>query len=219
MAARRRLEPVLGVSPIPAELWVRTTDRYAEARGVIGDVEHSVDDEGIDAFFRPPTREPTVRRTPDQVRREQVSGCVEHALAALEGTIALETASSRPRRVAGAPHDAPHAARICLERAVNAVLVLHQLPITKAAGLEEKISLLHTRDAQAAEWVRKSIDPTAGPSQLAHYVVRGILQRLAAAPGMHPYIGPSLPRFAAAAARIPGMRGSGETPGAASRPG
>jgi predicted nucleotidyltransferase len=196
IAARRRLEPAITASPIATEVWVRTTDRYAEARGTIGGVEHAVDSEGIDVFARAPTGAPIVRRTPDQVRREHVSAWVEHALTALEGTIRLEQQPGVPPWAPGHPRTPDEAARICVERAVNALLVLHQRPIGKDAGLDGKIALLGGKEPAAAAWLRKTLGPAPRPSHLAHTVLSGVMRRLARDADLRRYVHPSFPRLA-----------------------
>jgi predicted nucleotidyltransferase len=202
MAERRRLHPALGSPPVPTELWVRTTDRFAEARTVIGGVEHSVETEGVRLFWRPLAREPIVRRTPGQVRRELAAAWLEHAQTALEGTLAMEDPATRTPWSPGRPTSPQHAAQICVERAVTAILVLHQLPIDKAGGLKAKVERLRPRDAKLTAWLQTTINPKLRPSQCGHVVVSGILLRWLAEASMAPYVKPLQARIAKAGGLI-----------------
>ncbi len=99
----------LGPLPLKLDLAVRTTDRYREARQVIGGLEWAVMHEGFVLFKAPFSRPPVVRVTPENVRRELVSTWVHHALAALEafdgsshGWTASELASAVYERLCSA---------------------------------------------------------------------------------------------------------------------
>ncbi|HEX2205156.1 MAG TPA: nucleotidyltransferase domain-containing protein, partial [Longimicrobium sp.] len=129
-AERDRLRREVAAPPVRTDLWVRTPDRFEEARHVVGGVEWLVETEGVVVYRRAPDRPPVPRRTPEQVRRENVSAWVEHALLALDGTTARANASALAAGGASAG-DSREAARAAVERAVNALLVAHGVAATK----------------------------------------------------------------------------------------
>jgi len=195
IAERKRLQQQIPRPPVLTDLWVRTTDRYAEARGVVGGVERLVDVEGVDVYSEPPTRPPLVRRTPDQVRREHVSAWIEHALWALEGTAAMEAAKVPPRIAPGHPRTVEEASRICAERAVNALLVFHQVEAAKGDGLAGMIAHLSTCDRACASRIESLFPSTDDPTASARRVVSEVVRRLAQDRGMLPYLASSLTRL------------------------
>jgi hypothetical protein len=203
MAERERLYPAIGSPPLPTELWVRTTDRFAEAGAVIGGVEHSAATEGIRIFWRPPVRAPIVRRTRDQVRRELAAAWLEHAVTALEGTVGMENPASRAPWSPGRPISPRHAAQICIDRVVTAALVFHQLPIHKEGPLTGKVETLRSRDAKLAAWLDRTINPDLRPSQCGHLVVSGIFRRWLADSTMTPFVRALHSRIASIGSRAP----------------
>jgi predicted nucleotidyltransferase len=188
VAERKRLQQQLPRPSILTDLWVRTTDRYAEARGVIGGIERLVDVEGVDVFSEPLRRAPIVRRTPDQVRREHVSAWIEHALWALEGTAAMENATVPRPAAPGRPRSADEASRICAERAVNALLVFHQVEAGKGDGLTGMIERLSTCDPGCAARLGDGFAQSGSPTSAARYVVSEVMRRLSEDRGMLPYL-------------------------------
>jgi predicted nucleotidyltransferase len=197
IAERARIFRQVGLMPHPTELWVRTTDRYEEARSVIGGVERLVDEEGVDLYSRQVDRLPTTRCTPDEVRKQHVSAWMEHALTAFEGTLEMRTAPASSGRDPHEPRTADEAARICAARAVNALLVFHQLAGSKAAGLSGMLALLTTRDRVTAARLQRSIAGERRPVQLARLVVGTVLRKLRDDKAMRPYLASSLTRLAA----------------------
>jgi hypothetical protein len=201
IAERKRIQHRIPAPPVSADLWVRTTDRYAEARGVIGGVERLVDTEGVEVYSRPQQRAPVVRRTLDQVRRELVSTWVEHTLAALEGTLAMESNRAPRPPVPGQPKSAQDAAHVCAERAANALLVLHQTGAGKGAELPPLVARLGEADRRrVAGWLSAGSQSKETPSRQARRVVGEMLRRLQEDRGMRAYLGPSQERFKRAAA-------------------
>ncbi|HET6762249.1 MAG TPA: nucleotidyltransferase domain-containing protein [Longimicrobiaceae bacterium] len=201
VAERKRIQQQVPAPPVLADLWVRTTDQYAEARHVIGGVEILVDTEGLDLYSRPPERAPVVRRTPDQVRRELVSAWVDHALAALEGTVAIEANRAPVRPVQGQPKTAAKAARICVERATTALLVLHQIGAGKGGDLPPLIAQLSDPDRRrVADWFGIG-QASESPSAEAHRVVHELLAMLSEARGMRPHLSACWVRYKQIAVR------------------
>ncbi|MFL5385823.1 MAG: nucleotidyltransferase domain-containing protein [Longimicrobiaceae bacterium] len=195
IAERKRLQQSVPRPPILTDLWVRTTDRYAEARGVIGGIERLVDVEGVDVFSEPLTRAPIVRRTPDQVRREHVSAWIEHALWALEGTAAMESATVARPVAPGQPRTADEASRICAERAVNALLVFHQVEARKGDGLTGMIERLSKCDPGCAAHLGKLFPDEESPTTAARRLVSEVMRRLSEDRSMLPYLGSSRARL------------------------
>jgi predicted nucleotidyltransferase len=195
IAERKRIQRQLPPPSVLTDLWVRTTDRYEEARGVIGGVERLVDVEGVDVFSEALTRPPLVRRTPDQVRREHVSAWIEHALWALEGTAAMEAAAVPPRAAPGHPRTVGEASRVCAERAVNALLVFHQIEAGKGNGFAGMIARLATCDRACASRMENLFSSSDKPTAAARRVVSEVIRRLAQDRVMLPYLAPSRARL------------------------
>jgi predicted nucleotidyltransferase len=196
IAERSRIHRLLPPPPVQTDLWVRTTDRYEEARRVVGGVEMLVDVEGVEVYSRPPTRAPLVQRNTDQVRREHVSAWVEHALAALEGTLRIERQAAGQTSLPGVPKTPEAAARICVERAVNALLVFHQLVSGKAAGVDGMLSRLDVAERErVAAWLFPRCHAGGLSSWNAVRAVGEVLKRLSEDDGMRSYLAVSLARF------------------------
>jgi predicted nucleotidyltransferase len=179
-AARAWLQRALGPPPVPTDLWVRTTDRYAEARGVAGGVERLVDVEGTDVFARPAARAPVVRRRAEQVRREHVSAWLEHAVTALEATARMERGAAEP----GAPRSAQEAANVCAVRALTALHLFHGKQIAKAAHPAGMVEAVAGVDPRAAAQLGATLSAAAGPVQKAVSVVQLVLARLRTQPDL-----------------------------------
>jgi len=201
IAERKRIQQQVPAPPVVADLWVRTTDRYAEARHVIGGVEILVDTEGVNLYSRPPERAPVIRRTSDQVRRELVSAWVDHALSALDGTVAIESGRAPFPPVPGQPKTATEAARMCVERATTALLVLHQIGAGKGCDLLPLIGQLSDADRRrVADWFGAG-QASETPSHRAHRVVTELLTTLSKAHGMRPHLSPCWARYKQIAVR------------------
>jgi hypothetical protein len=202
IAERRRMQEQIGTPPVLTDLWVRTTDRYEEARGVIGGVERLVDTEGVTVYARPTQRPPVVRRSPDEVRREHVSAWVEHALAAYVGTLRMESGSAPP--TPGQPKTAQDGARICAERAVNALLVYHQREASKSAGVDGMLALLPESDhRRAIRWAQTGGRGGGSASGCARRVMAGLLERMCEDRTMRNYVSAAEQRFRQASVPTP----------------
>ncbi|MDB4950446.1 MAG: hypothetical protein JWM27_3095 [Gemmatimonadetes bacterium] len=168
---------------------------------VIGGVERLVDTEGFEVYSRPLTRTSALRRTPDQVRREHVSAWLEHALAALEGTVRLEARAGLRSPVPGEPATPEAAACVCVERAVNALLVFHQVEAGKNTGVDGMVALLNGADRSRMQSVMATFAGLQGrASARARRVLGEILRRLGEDAGMRPYLAPSKARLQRVAA-------------------
>ena len=182
-AERDRLREELGSLPVRTDLWVRTTDRFEEARRVVGGVEWMAETEGVVVYSRPLERRPVARRTPDQVRRENVSAWIEHALFALDA--AARSANASVLRPDGAASGDPGgAARMAVERAVNALLVAHQLRASKHGGVGGMLGLLDGVDPPMAAHLRALGAEAAGSPMEAHAIVAAIVHRLGDDPAL-----------------------------------
>lgn len=195
-AERSRLQREVGMPPIRTDLWVRTTDQFEEGRTVIGGLEHLVEAEGVTVFSRALDRSPLVRRTPDQVRGDNVAAWLRNALGALEAAIQLENAEvirgSGP--LSGA--DPRPAARAAVERALNVVLVLHQVRASKHFGVQRMLAELTARDPATGGELHALLAAEVESAPVAHSVVGVVLRRLAVEPGMRPYLREAERRFA-----------------------
>lgn len=149
-AERERIQRELGPPSIRTDLGVRTTDRYEEARRVVGGLEHLVDLEGVDVHSQPSHRLPEVRCTSAQVRREHTYGWVRHARETLEHAFETQRSGGVAGPVASASGRAGAAARNTVLRALNAMLVSHGVHGSKrdgAAGLLSKLAAVNLMSA------------------------------------------------------------------------
>lgn len=183
-AERDRLQREVGAPPLPTDLWVRTTDQYQEARGVLGSVEAMVDTEGIDLYAEPFQRAPRVRRTPAQVRREYTVGWVTHALRALEEAYARQARVADRQRpgVAALPPDLP--AHACILRAILALIFARQVPRERGDGVDALLARYSAVDEATAHAVRTDY---CGDGELvlkAHAVLTRVVGQLARDPAM-----------------------------------
>jgi predicted nucleotidyltransferase len=190
-AERDRLREEMGSPPVRTDLWVRTTDRFEEARRVVGGVEWMAETEGVVVYSRPLERRPVARRTPGQVRRENVSAWIEHALFALDA--AARSANASVLRSDGAASGDPvSAARMAVERAVNALLVAHQLRASKSGGVAGMLALLDGVDPAMAAHLRALDAEGPGSPMAAHAIVTAIVHRLSEDAALARYLaGPS----------------------------
>jgi predicted nucleotidyltransferase len=191
-AARRRLQEELGPMPVPTEIWVRTTDRYEEARDVVGGVEWLADREGVEVYACALQRPPRLRLSPDQIRRQNVSAWVEHACLALDAAAAGAT-----RAVLGRSEDtAQTGANAVVERALNAVLVAHQVYASKREGAQGMLDKLSPLDPWLAQSIRGALG--SGPPTLAgaHRVLGLAVRRLAQDSEMVRYLEGPIQRLA-----------------------
>lgn len=118
-AERKRIQQQVGRAPVPTDLSVRTTDQYAEAADVVGSLEWLAKHQGRFVYSRPPLRSPLVRRSREEVWRDAVNTWIDHAIAGMSGAA----------RLAGTmPQDSRALCQLAVERALNAVLVFHQIP-------------------------------------------------------------------------------------------
>jgi len=186
LAERDRIQNAVGVPPISTDLSVRTTDRYHEARQVIGGVEHLVDLEGVDLYSRPLREPPTIRRTPECVRCQHAGTWVYHAVAVLEEAMA-------PARTAlvDAPNNAAKltaAAHASAMRAVTALLVTHALHSSKRDGIRAMLAQLGSVDAITTAELQAILERADPPFQKAQTVLRAVVERLGREPGMTPHL-------------------------------
>jgi hypothetical protein len=162
---RKRLQASLGPLGANVEVFVTTTDMFAAGHRVFGGIEWLVDAEGVDLFSIPYTRKPAVRRTPDQVRYGYAATWVDHSLRALE-------AASVPGSLVVAK-----AAEASIERALAALLVLHQIPTSKLRGAEGMLYQLAHVDPAFSEWAM-GIVARQNAVHSAHSILKGVIERI-----------------------------------------
>ena len=147
---RDRIQREVGSPPLPTDLSVRTTDRYEEARRVIGGVEHLIDLEGVDIYSDAFRRRPEARCSPDQVRRELAYGWVEHAVDTLDKAVRQEIAVAVRAATRPGPIPENPSARSAMLRAITGLLVFHQILSSKSDGTSGMITKLMGADPLVA---------------------------------------------------------------------
>jgi predicted nucleotidyltransferase len=172
---RERLQREVGKPPIATDLTVRSTDRYEEARRVIGGVEHLVDLEGIDLYRAALHRAPQARCSENQVRREHTSGWVQHAADTLDEAIRLKSDRTAGGNVAARAKRRTDSA---IERALNALLVWHGILGTKADGADAFIEKLSAVDPNTAAELRAILTEAPASTRAAHAVLASVIGRL-----------------------------------------
>jgi hypothetical protein len=139
------LRSAVGPLRVPLDLWVRTTDRYAEAMTVPGGVEHSAADAGVVVYDAPLGRPPIVRTSPENVRREHVSAWIHHSLLAAEALRAPEQPESE-------------IVRAVVERLTTAVLVHHRIAPEPLADTVEHAKRLPRPAAELVTVLEREVD-------------------------------------------------------------
>lgn len=124
LAEKQRLLHLFSGRPERVELWVRTTDQYAEARHVFGCPEELVDFEGITLYSRPYSRSPVIRRGPNTVRLDNVADWFEGALINLDAAIASPRCTGGPTR---AQSGGDVRLQATVNRAITALCVMSQI--------------------------------------------------------------------------------------------
>lgn len=198
---RARLQKAVGVPPIRTDLWVRTMDQYQEGRSVIGGIEHLVDVEGVTVFSRAPSRAPVIRRSPEQVRRDNVIAWIRNALGALDAAVKMEStravAAAFPPSIGGS-----EPARTAVERALNALLVLHQVRASKHMGVEGMLTSLASVDPSAAARITALTGTTAMDVRTAHRVLDTVRRHLGREPLLSSSLGEAKRHLATLATRL-----------------
>lgn len=176
MAERKRILQRLGPTPLRLDLWIRTTDRYAEAHQVVGGVEWLASTEGVEVYTAPCERSPVARRSPAEVRCQNVSAWMEHAM------LALDEAMRIARTADPGTTDPPPVIEACTaasERAVNALLVAHGVAANRQSGAAAMISQLLAVDPIAAADLYALIGSAhtpLGALQVSRAIVRLLLR-------------------------------------------
>lgn len=188
LAERMRLQREVGAPPIPTDLSVRTTDRFEEARRVIGGVEHLVDLEGINVFHERMKRAPFARCSADQVRRELTYGWVRHAGETLSKAVWVEKRdAARDARPLVLTLD-NRAAHNAILRGLNSLLVWHQILGFKADGAAGLLAKLQTVDERMAGSLYTTMQTGIMSLSVAHSVLQIVREFLIEDPGMRPLL-------------------------------
>lgn len=185
---RGRIQRVIGPPPVRADLSVRTTDRYEEARRVIGGVEYQVDAEGIDVYAEAFQRTPVVRSDAEQVRREHTYGWLQHAVDVLTQALRLNNARAlRPVNTAPHPHEI-EAARSAVKRAITSLLVWHRITPSTLHDDEGMLAQLANADPEIASQLRSILAQGPGSARVAHAVLGCAVARLNKDARMAPFL-------------------------------
>lgn len=187
-AERLRLQRVLDQQHAPpprAEIFVTTADQFVAGRTIFGGVDWQIETEGVPLYTEAFRRQPVARRTPAQVRNGYAATWVQHALRALE-----------------AAYREPDAARVALERALVALLVIHGAPASKRAGVDGFLRVLLAHDPGFVRWVEQILDGGI-TAVAARAVLKGVLDRISADPMAAKYVAETRAIVAGPAVYIP----------------
>lgn len=124
LAEKARIQAAAGTPPLLTDLWLRTTDQFAEASAVFGTIEALIESEGVDLYRTGPTRAPVVRRSREIVQRDCVRSWLEDALDQAARAAQSGSCMSPARRHPRTYGEARYAER-SVQRAVMAACVLH----------------------------------------------------------------------------------------------
>ncbi|HYW09142.1 MAG TPA: hypothetical protein VE913_19435, partial [Longimicrobium sp.] len=193
-AERARLYQRIGTVPVQVDIGLRTTDHYEEAYRVVGGPEHLAATHGIPTYFRLPERSPVVRRTPDQVRFDNVNTWIKHSLLAANRAVTVDNA-----RVLSSPGSMPQRdpqalARTAVERALNAVLVFHRIHVEKRISAHGMLARLAEVEPRTALGVQRLVDDGCQTPRAAYALVGTLLRRLAMEPRLATLLAPLLAR-------------------------
>ena len=181
---RQRIVQQLGPLPLRLDVWVRTTDRYQEAHQVVGGVEWLANTEGVGVYSRPYDRAPVVRRSPSEVRCQNVSAWMEHAVLALDE--AIRNAAAGALRGGGSGMSAG-TAKSASERGINALLVSHGIAADRTSGTAGMVKQLAVVDPEAAAEIQELV-PEAHTPMGALKILRAVARLLVRDPVLVPYV-------------------------------
>lgn len=173
IAERKRLESEIGALGVRLDLWVRTIDQYAEARGVIGSYEHAANTTGKVLWSRAVSRLPIVRLSPADIRYGSVTAWLELSRRLLGRSIQLSTVSYiREGRWLSPEH---YAWRACMA-AMGALFVWRQIELpSKYDDLPTWLDKIGAFEPNAA--VR--LEGVYGQVPLSAYLARAVLRSVA----------------------------------------
>jgi hypothetical protein len=178
LAEKRRLTGEAGPPPLPTDLWVRTTDQFAEAHHVRGCVEHLLDSEGVDVYTCPERRAPVLQRTPAQVRGQNVQDWIEGSAVELERAVALERGLPIPPQPGPFSRDPGHYAWRSIQRSLVALCVLHQTAVPrKDQPPETTLAMLDRPEPSASQATRVVLARDGHRSTAAAREVLSIVRR------------------------------------------
>lgn len=189
IAERKRLHRLTQPQcPVPIDLWVRTIDQFEEAREVIGGVEYLAATRGVGVYSRPSTRAALVRRSRDEVRRQNVCDLLEDARRLVGRAVQAEMARLPDGVYRSKP--AAHYAWRAIQHGVRSVFAWRQVETPeKHDDLDTVINKLRDADSRAATRLvalHQAISPTAS---IARATLREIASYLATDPALSPTTG------------------------------
>jgi len=187
-AERSRILRQIGPTPLRTDLWVRTTDRYEEARRVVGGPEFLADSEGVVVYSRAADRPPVVRCSADQVRLQNVGTWIEHALLASDRAAKLENGFEVRQEGRFLQHGPGTLADVAIQRAITALLVFHQIISHKRDSKDSMLTRLAGLEPQVAAHLRVVLGNGPATAKTARAVVVTVVHRLVATDGMTPYL-------------------------------
>jgi hypothetical protein len=191
----KRLYQFVGLAPFRLDISVRTTDQYEEGHRVVGGPEHLIAAEGFVLHSLAYDRPAVVRRSPDEVRLSNVQTWIRHALLAADRAVVAENAKVIGGTGYAARRDARMLAESAVERAVNAVLVLHQIHAKKCDGVHGMLDRLSEVEPNTASYVGRLIGGGWQNASVAYAVARAILWHLARVEGMMPLLKPEIAKL------------------------
>jgi hypothetical protein len=164
-----RMRAGLPLTPYRVDLSVRTTDQYEEGREVIGGVEHLVDVQGFTLYTHPLNSPPRVKRTRDQVIRQQMRAWINQAYAAFR---ASRRSGPGLSELAWAPSPRELVAALdSVHRSLNVPFVKHQILVQKRDSLAAKLDQLSSVEPDLSGKLRAVIAPERVSARIAQMVL------------------------------------------------
>lgn len=189
-AERERLRPLCNAAAAAAlgprvrvDLSVRTLDQDAEARDVVGGVEHWAATTGVVLYARAPDRLPVVRRPPSQVVRDHTRMWVAYAVRTLQYA---EAARARVRGRDSA--DVRTAVILAVRRACLAVCAYRQVadngaggwPTPKRAPLSATVARMASAAPALAAELTSMLTVTSPSPEVGRRVIARVIAYLSA---------------------------------------
>lgn len=187
-AERSRILQQIGPTALRIDLWVRTTDRYEEAKRVVGGPEFLAESEGVVVYSGVANRPPVVRFSADQVRRQNVATWIEHALLAADRAAKLENSCEMRREGHNPQHVSGALANVAIQRAITALLVFHQMSSQKRDSIESMLTRLSRPEPHVAAQLRGVLGNGPPTAKTGRAVVLAVVHRFLADDGMTPYL-------------------------------
>ena len=191
---KQQLQQRVGRPPVSAELWVRTVDQFEEAKELFGGVESLVASEGVEVYSMPLTRPPRKRRTPKEVRSQLVGDWLKGSSDDLRSARS-HAAQYTPN--ASADRTAVNLVDRCVERAVMALCVLHDIrTYPKAESMSIVLTKIGSVDPGISSAISKAIREKTGLDMAEEVFRSTVLRCVAIDPGVRLFVPNGLPERA-----------------------